>query len=68
MWAMRAGGFTWGYERLIMRDIAGGRRGARARRQTMAMPGADTDELARFGYEQDLKGIENTFKPNVGQC
>src|SRR5579864_4249530 len=54
MWAMRADGFTWGYERLIMRDIAGGRRGARARRQTMAMPGADSDELARFGYKQEL--------------
>src|SRR5580700_10003874 len=37
-----------------MRVIAGGRRGARARRQTMAMPGADTDELARFGYKQEL--------------
>jgi len=34
----------------------------------MAMPSANTDELARFGYKQDLKGIENTFKPNVGQC
>src|SRR5260370_20214800 len=54
MWAMRAGGFTWGYERLIMRVIAGGRRGARAKRQTMAMPGADSDELARFGYKQEL--------------
>src|SRR5580693_3983646 len=54
MWAMRAGGFTWSYERLIMRVIAGGRRGARARRQTMAMPGADTDELASFGYKQEL--------------
>src|SRR5580658_6760274 len=54
MWAMRAGGFTWSYERLIMRVIAGGRRGARARRQNMAMPGADTDELAKFGYKQEL--------------
>src|ERR1700689_3246880 len=54
MWAMRAGGFTWGYERLIMMVIAGGRRGARARRQTMAMPGADSDELAKFGYKQEL--------------
>lgn len=34
----------------------------------MAMPGTDTDDLARFGYKQDLKGSENTFKPNVGQC
>jgi hypothetical protein len=48
---MPADGFTWSYERLIMRGIAGGRRGARARRRTMAMPGADTDELARFGYK-----------------
>src|SRR5580692_4777260 len=54
MWAMRTDGFTCAYVRLIMRVIAGGRRGARARRQTMAMPAADTDELARFGYKQEL--------------
>src|SRR5580700_4235001 len=37
-----------------MMVIAGGRRGARARRQNMAMPGADSDELAKFGYKQEL--------------
>jgi hypothetical protein len=26
----------------------------RGRRRTMAMPGADSDELARFGYKQEL--------------
>jgi len=54
MWATRLAVFTCADGRLIMRGIAGGRHGARARRQTMAVPGANSDELARFGYKQEL--------------